>query len=110
MTAAPAGGRMDEIVELGLSIRRHVEAADLETAGRLASERLQRLQALFDTPAVSDDAEQLAGWLRDILREDENLLGALAALRGRMERELGDSRRSLRTARAYATVAEGPGG
>lgn len=98
--------RMDDIVTLGRVIRQHVEDADLETAGQLAAERHRELRDLFDDPAVAAGDDTLAEWLRDILREDQHLMQALAELRTRMELQLGDSRRSLRNARAYVDVAE----
>ncbi len=101
--------RMDDVVMLGRVIRQHVEDADLETAGQLAAERHRQLRALFDDPDVESGDESMAQWLRDILREDQSLMEALAELRGRMELQLGDSRRSLRNARAYAAVAENHG-
>ena len=101
--------RMDEVVLLGRVIRQHVEDADLETAGQVAAERHRQLRTLFDDPELDAADESMAQWLQDILREDQGLMGALAELRGRMELELGETRRSLRTARAYAAVAESPG-
>lgn len=101
--------RMDEVVLLGRVIRQHVEDADLETAGQLAAERHRQLRALFDDPELDAGDESMARWLQDILREDQSLMSALAELRGRMELELGETRRSLRTARAYAAVAESQG-
>lgn len=94
---------------LGRVIRQHVEEADLETAGQLAAERHRQLRDLFADPDVGATDESMAQWLRDILREDRSLMAALAELRGRMELQLGDSRRSLRNARAYASVAENHG-
>lgn len=104
-----ASSRMDDVVTLGRVIRQHVEEADLETAGQLAAERHRQLRDLFDNPDLEAGDESMAQWLQDILREDQSLMSALAELRGRMELELGDSRRSLRTARAYASVAENHG-
>ncbi|TCO76608.1 hypothetical protein [Chromatocurvus halotolerans] len=109
MTLSVTSRRMDEVVALGRSIRQYVEEADIETAGQLAAERHQQLRDLFDDPGVEADEDSLAQWMRDILREDQSLMQALAELRSRMELELGDSRRSLRNARAYAAVAENPG-
>lgn len=104
-----ASSRMDDVVMLGRVIRQHVEDADLETAGQLAAERHRQLRDLFNDPQVEGGDEFMAQWLRDILHEDRSLMTALADLRGRMELQLGDSRRSLRNARAYAVVAENHG-
>ncbi|GEM_PF-1380034 len=109
MTESVASRRMHEVVALGRSIRQHVEKADIETAGRLAAERHRQLRDLFSNPDIEAGDESLAQWLRDILHEDQSLMQALAELRGRMELELGDSRRSLRNVRAYAAVAESQG-
>lgn len=102
--------RMHDVVTLGRVIREHVENADLDTAGQLAAERHRQLRDLLDDRALISGDESMAQWLQDILREDQRLLESLAELRGRMEMELGSSRRSLRTARAYAAVAESQGG
>ena len=83
--------RMDDVVALGQVIRRHVEDAELETAGQLAAERYRQLRVLFDDPALAVGDESMAQWLQDILREDQSLMQALADLRGRMERQRGDS-------------------
>lgn len=101
---------MNEVVVLGRLIREHVENADIETAGQLAAERHRQLRDLFADPALDTGEESMAQWLQNILREDQSLMQSLSELRGRMEVELGTSRRSLRTARAYASVAESQGG
>ncbi|PLW83980.1 hypothetical protein CWI75_01100 [Kineobactrum sediminis] len=99
--------QMSGVVALGVSIRQHIEQADLEGAGELAAERHRCLVALFDVPDTAD--ESLSSWLQEILREDQSLLQALAELRGKMELELGATRRSARGAREYAAVAENRG-
>lgn len=101
---------MEEVTVLGRMILQRVEDADLETAGQLAAERHRQLQELFADPGEEVATDSLAQWLRDILQEEHSLMAALSELRGRMEQELGTTRRSLRSARAYVAVAEGHSG
>ena len=104
---SPGGTHLNGVLALGVSIRQRIEQADLEGAGELAAERHQQLVALFseDIPDVAD--ESLSYWLQEILREDRGLLQALAELRGKLELELGSARRSVRSVREYAAMAEG---
>lgn len=95
-----------EIRALGRALRERVQTADLAGAGELAAERHQRVVALFDAgPELAAD-EHVAEQLRELLSVDKDLLGALAALRTQLERELGASRRGARGVRAYIDAAE----
>ena len=105
-----AGNRREACERLGREIREHVEAADLEGAGRLAAERHRVLREVLDDPQRQLADESLARWLRDMLRGDQALLALLGELRGRLEDEFGSARRSLHRVRAYASVAESAGG
>lgn len=103
-TQSPA--HLDRIRDLGRAMRECVQSADLAAAGQLAAQRHARVLALFeDGPAVAAD-EQVAEQLRQLLDADRELLGALAALRDQLERELGQARMGARGVRAYMDAAE----
>ena len=82
------------------------EESNVETSGETS---IETSDAANVKASDQTSNEAMAQWLREILEEDQSLMAALAELRSRMELQLGDSRRSLRNARAYASVAENHG-
>ncbi|MFN2329079.1 MAG: hypothetical protein ABR612_09195 [Chromatocurvus sp.] len=82
------------------------EESNVETSGETS---IETSDAANVKASDQTNNEAMAQWLREILEEDQSLMAALAELRSRMELQLGDSRRSLRNARAYASVAENHG-
>lgn len=95
-----------EIHQLGATIRDKVRAADLDAAGRLAVERHQRVVDWFSSQAPEQEKrDKLAENLQSLLAEDRELIDLLAVLRRRLEQELGEARRGLKSADAYLEVA-----
>lgn len=97
---------LDHIRALGREMRACVQNAELETAGELAAQRHARLVALFEHGPEGAADEQVAEQLRELLSADKELLGALAALRVELEKELGQARSGARGVRAYMDAAE----
>jgi len=96
--------RLENIRELNLAIREQVQQADLAAAGELAAKRHQQLLALFANFPQQAEDESLVDELYETLNNDRQLMQDLAALRGRLERELGTARNSTRSVRAYLEV------
>lgn len=98
---------LEDIRELNLAIREQVQQADLATASELAARRHRHLVALFaNFPRQAEDGS-LVDELYETLGNDRELMQDLAALRDRLERELGTARNSTRLTRAYLEVQPG---
>lgn len=98
---------LETIRELNLAIREQVRQADLVRASELAARRHEQLVALFaKLPGEIEDASLVAE-LHQTLSDDRQLMQDLAALRGRLEEELGTARNSTRSVRAYLEVQPG---